>query len=112
MRSATTLGPRDDSARVIVEVLNASGLRGLGRRATQVLREQGYDVVYTANAPEPLVGDSSVVLDRAGRASDAARLATVLGLARVESRPDSSRYVHLTVLLGRSWRPPANALYP
>lgn len=102
----------DDTARVIVEVLNASGVRGLGRRATAVLRERGFDVVYTANAPEPLPGDSSLVLDRMGRSDAAARVAKALGGARIEARPDSSRYVHVTVLLGRAWRPPSDALYP
>jgi hypothetical protein len=102
----------DDTARIVVEVLNASGVRGLGRRATTVLRELGFDVVYTANAPEPLPGDSSLVLDRMGRPDAAARVAKALGGARVDARPDSSRYVHVTVLLGRAWRPPANALYP
>lgn len=100
------------SVRVIVEVLNASGIRGLGRKATAVLRERGFDVVYTANAPDTTRRDSTLVLDRSGRSEDAARVARVLGGARVEARPDSSRYVHVTVLLGGAWRPPANALYP
>jgi len=105
-------GTTTPSTRVIIEVLNASGIRGLGRRATAVLRERGFDVVYTANAPDTTRRDSTLVLDRAGRPEDAARVARALGGARVEARPDSSRYVHMTVLLGGAWRPPANALYP
>jgi hypothetical protein len=102
-----------DSTRVVVEVLNASNVRGLGRRATLFLRDAGYDVVYTANDPaaaEPL--DSSVVIDRSGHPEWAQRLAKALGAAKVETRPDSLRYVDLTVRLGRAWRPPADALYP
>ena len=30
----------------------------------------------------------------------------------VESRPDSSRYLDVTVLIGSSWRPPAQPFYP
>jgi hypothetical protein len=30
----------------------------------------------------------------------------------VESRPDSSRYLDVTVLIGSSWRPPAEPFYP
>lgn len=105
-------GTTTPSTRVIIEVLNASGIRGLGRRATAVLRERGFDVVYTANAPDTTRRDSTLVLDRAGRPEDAARVARALGGARVEARTDSSRYVHVTVLLGGAWRPPANALYP
>ncbi|MDX2183795.1 MAG: LytR C-terminal domain-containing protein [Gemmatimonadaceae bacterium] len=102
-----------DSTRVIVEVLNASQVRGLGRRATLFLRDAGYDVVYTANDPAadtPL--DSSVVIDRTGHPEWAKRVAKALGAATVETRPDSLRYVDLTVRLGRAWRPPANSLYP
>lgn len=100
------------TGRIIVEVLNASGVRGLGRRATAVLRDRGFDVVYTANAPDTTRRDSTLVLDRAGRAAEAAAVAKALGGARVEARPDTSRYVHVTVLLGGTWRPPANTLYP
>ena len=36
----------------------------------------------------------------------------MLGGARIESRPDSSRYVDLTIVLGVGWRPPAQPFYP
>lgn len=104
--------PGPASRRIIVEVLNASGIRGLGRRATAYLRDQGLDVVYTANAPDTLARDSTLVLDRAGDAAAATRVSRVMGNAPVAVRPDSSRYVHVTVLVGRLWRPPADALYP
>lgn len=110
--ASESVGWSPDSGRVIVEVLNASGVRGLGRRATAYLRDRGFDVVLTANAPDTVVRDSSLVLDRIGIPSRAARVAEVLGHAVSETRPDSSRFVHVTVLLGRSWRPPADALYP
>ena len=35
-----------------------------------------------------------------------------LGGARVESHPDSSRYVDVSVLVGAGWRPPAQPFYP
>lgn len=96
--------------RVRVEVLNATRTRGLARRATFVLRAAGFDVVLigTANARQ----DSTVVLDRTGHPGWAARAAKALGGARVETRPDSTFYVDLTVLLGRTWRPPPEPLRP
>jgi hypothetical protein len=96
--------------RVKVQVLNATTTRGLARRATALLRDRGFDVVEMGTAPERL--DSSVVLDRAGNADRARRVAEALGGARVEARPDTSRYLDVTVLIGRSWRPPAQPFYP
>jgi hypothetical protein len=97
-------------ARVRVEVLNATAVRGLARRATSQLRDRGLDVVGVGTASEQR--DSTLVLDRSGHPERAQRVADALGGARVEARPDSSRYLDVTVLLGRAWRPPAHPLYP
>jgi hypothetical protein len=99
-----------DSVRIKVEVLNASTVRGLARRATMHMRDRGFDVVYTGSSDER--HDSSVVLDRSGHPEWAALAAKAIGGARVESRPDSSRYLDLTVLVGATWRAPAEPLYP
>jgi hypothetical protein len=99
-----------DSTRVRVEVLNATTTRGLGRRATRYLRDRGFDVVDVGNAPAPR--ESTLVIDRTGRGDWAAVVAKALGGARVETRPDSSRYLDVTVLLGASWRAPAEPFYP
>lgn len=96
--------------RVRVQVVNATRVRGLARRATHWLRDRGFDVVEMGNAPEQL--DTSLVLDRSGHAEWAQRAARAMGGARIEARPDTSRYLDLTVLVGRSWRAPAEALDP
>lgn len=98
------------NTRVRVQVLNATTLRGLARRATMHLRDRGFDVLEIGTAPEQR--DSTLVLDRSGHPEWAKRVADALGGARVESRPDSSRYLDVTVLLGRSWRAPAQPFYP
>ena len=100
-----------DGVRIKVEVLNASGQRGLARRATFALRDAGFDVVRFANDPgEPR--DSTLVLARSGKEDWANLVARALGGARVESRPDTSRYLDVTVLLGADWRPPTKPFHP
>ena len=96
--------------RVKVQVLNATSTRGLARQATRHLRDRGFDVVEMGNTAE--VRDSTLVLDRSGHPEWARRVADALGGARVETRPDSSRYLDVTVLLGRTWRPSSQALHP
>ena len=96
--------------RIRVEVLNATRVRGLARRATMHLRDRGFDVVNVGTSRE--TRDTTVVLDRSGHADWAALVARALGGARVEQAPDSSRYLDVTVLVGATWRPPAEPFYP
>jgi hypothetical protein len=101
-----------DSVRIKVEVINATATRGLGRLATAWLRDQGFDVVAMGTAPAAERRDSSLVLVRSGRADWGALAAAAMGGARVEARPDSLRYLDLTILVGRVWRSPPQSLYP
>ena len=96
--------------RVRVQVLNATRVRGLGRRAMLYLRDQGFDVVEVGTTT--MLRDTTLVLDRSRHPEWARNVATSLGTARVESRPDSSRYLDVTVLVGSAWRPPAQPFYP
>jgi hypothetical protein len=96
------------SGRVRVEVLNGSGLSGVARDATSLLRDLGLDVVYYGNA-ETFSEDPSVVMDRVGRLEDARKVADALGIRAVLSEPDSNLYVDLTVRLGPEWSPPGGA---
>lgn len=96
--------------RIRVEVVNTTRVRGLARRATLFLRDRGFDVVVVSTGAGAL--DSTLVLDRSGHPEWARLVAAALGGARVESRPDSSRYLDVTVLLGASWRPPPQPFHP
>jgi hypothetical protein len=96
--------------RITVEVLNATKVRGLARRAALTLRDQGFDVVSTGTNRDPF--DSTQVLDRTGHREWAVRAAKAMGGATVLVRPDSSRDVDLTVLIGATWRPPSQPFYP
>lgn len=99
------------SVRVRIQVINTTRTRGLATRATRLLRDHGFDVVEVGTGG-PL-RDTSLVLDRSGHPQWAATVARVLGpAARSESRPDSSHYLDVTVLLGSAWHPPAQPLDP
>lgn len=99
-----------EGIRIKVEVLNATDTRGLARQATFVLRDAGFDVVYFGNSDER--ADTTIVRDRSGHAEWAARARQAMGGARVEARPDSSRFLDLTILVGRNWTPPREPLRP
>lgn len=95
--------------RIKVEVLNATKTKGLARRATLFLRDRGFDVVAIGTAREQR--EASLVIDRSKHPAWAQLIANAIG-ATVTSRPDSSRYVDATVLVGSSWRPPSEPFYP
>jgi hypothetical protein len=97
-------------ARIRVQVLNTTRARGLARRATRLLRDQGFDVVEMGTTSPTI--DTTLVLDRSGHPDWAAAAAKVIQPSRAVARPDSSRYLDVTVLLGRTWRPPAQPLDP
>lgn len=99
-----------DSVRIRVEVINTTTQRGLGRRAMFFLRDQGFDVVRYASGSAPR--DSTQVIDRSGHREWADLVAKALGVARVVVEIDSTRYLDVSVLLGRDWRPPAKPFYP
>lgn len=101
-----------DSVRIKVEVINATSTRRLATLATAWLRDQGFDVVSIGTASEKERRDSTLVLDRSGHPEWAAMAARAMGGARVEARPDSLRYLDVTVFVGRLWRPPPQSLYP
>jgi len=96
--------------RVRVEVLNATHIHGLARRATEYLRDRGFDVVASGTVKEQR--DSTLIIDRTNHPVWAGRVARAFNGARVQLAPDSSRYVDITVLLGATWRPPAEPFYP
>ena len=96
--------------RVRVQVLNGTKTRGLARRATLLLRDRGFDVVEMGTVKS--TRDTTIVIDLSGHPDWAQRVARALGTARVETRADSSRYLDIAVVIGSSWRPPAEALHP
>jgi hypothetical protein len=99
-----------EGARVRVEVINSTKTRGLARRATMFLRDRGFDVVGLGTTADP--HDTTVVIDASGHPDWANRVARAFAPARVDARPDTSRYLDIVVVVGSTWRPPAQPLDP
>lgn len=93
-----------DGERIVVEVLNGAGRRGLARAATRVLREAGFDVVYFGNVTRTVAVSEAVA--RRGDSALAARVARALGATRVRVATDTLLRVDVTVFLGADYRPP------
>lgn len=98
-----------DSTHITVEVINTTTIRGLGHKATTYLRDRGFDVVYISTSREHRT--QTLVLDRSGHPAWAAIVAKAMR-ARSEARPDTTRYLDATVLLGSDWTPPQSPFYP
>lgn len=106
----TTSAPQGQ--RVLVEVLNSSGIIGLAKRATFLLRDRGFDVVGFGNDPKGR-RNQTVIIDYTNKPEAADRLARVLGGAKIERGKDSlERGLDLTVKLGSGYKPPVEAFHP
>jgi hypothetical protein len=98
-----------EGVRIKVEVLNATRTKGLARKATLYLRDRGFDVVGSGNVAEQRA--TTIVYDRSNHPDWARLVGRAMG-APSTSRPDSSRYLDVSVLIGADWRPPALPFHP
>jgi hypothetical protein len=99
-----------EGVRIRVQVLNTTKTRGLAGRATRLLRDRGFDVVELGTVGPTM--DTTLVLDLSGHPAWADAVAKVMAPAHTRARRDSSRYLDVAVLVGSSWRPPAEPLDP
>jgi len=105
----TTIGHAPDGVRIKVEVLNASTNRGAARRATLLLRARGYDVVAMGTTRQTQA--ATLVLDRSHH-PEWAELISKAVVGKAVERPDTSRYLDATVVLGSDWTAPPMPLHP
>lgn len=97
--------------RIQVRVINATGTRGLARRATMLLRDFGYDVVdFDTDSRRKRA--TTLVQVHTGKTEVGERITRVLGTGEALPAVDSLRYLDFTVLIGDDWKPPSQPLRP
>jgi len=97
---------------VRVRVLNSTDINGLAKRATAILRDQGFDVVEYEGEKRKTPRAFTLVQTHTGHADWGDRIVRVLGKGTIEMKPDTSRYVDVTVLLGLDWKGPTQPFRP
>jgi hypothetical protein len=105
----TTVGHAPAGVRIKVEVLNASKNHGAARRATLLLRDRGYDVVAMGTTRQTQA--ATLVLDRSHHPEWTQLISQAVAGKPVE-RPDTSRYLDATVVLGSDWTSPPMPFHP
>lgn len=92
--------PPPRKAPITVEVLNASGQRGIAYDVTKFLRSRGADVVHYGNIAGPAAVSETIVFDRTGRFEDAEWVRDRLGCpAAAVSQVSAKSLVDVTVVL-------------
>ncbi|MBC8086873.1 MAG: LytR C-terminal domain-containing protein [Phycisphaerae bacterium] len=107
-----TLARAPKGVRIRVRVVNSTGINGLAKRATSILRDHGFDVVEYGSESRKAPRASTVVQTRAGQANWGDRIVRVLGKGALEQAADTSHLVDVTVLLGLDWKAPAQPFRP
>ncbi len=95
---------RTASEKIIqLNILNASGSRGLAATMTDYLRARGFDVVEFGNYDTLL--DRSIVIDRVDDSASTARVAYSIGIADTLCRRevDSTLYLRCTIIIGKDY---------
>lgn len=87
-----------------VEVRNGAGIDNLATKATEYLRDQGFDVVDTGNYSTFDV-KRSMVIDRIGNMEAARRVAETLGIPSDRVRQEIRRqyYLDASVVIGHDY---------
>lgn len=91
---------RIDKGSIKIEVLNGCGEKGLARKITEYLREEGFDVVEFGNADEPYL--KTVVIDKRDKGMKLAKVvADALGSPVLLDDVDSCSIYDVVVILGK-----------
>ena len=87
-----------------MEVLNGNGVPGVAAKYTEFLRGKGFDVQNTDNAPN-FSYQNTLIINRSDNRKKAIAVAHALKLdtSRVETDPEPSLQLDVTVILGKDY---------
>jgi len=90
---------------VWVEILNGNGVSGIASKFTEYLRDAGFDVQRTENA-DRFNYEHTMVIDRSKNPEKAQAVAKALNIDSqyVQSEPNKSLHLDVTVILGKDYR--------
>ena len=91
----------DSENRIVVEVLNGTGVNGLARVGTRVLRQAGIDVVSFGSGAKV---DSTTIIVRRGDRARGEAVRKAMGVGRIREQRDTTRHVDVSVILGPDFR--------
>ncbi len=101
----------NDERPLVVEVLNASGIKGLALRVTQYLREQNakgllrIDVIQYDNYPS--VQDESFIVDYSGKQVQVSQASQALGIrGEIRSEKSTTAICDTRIVLGKDFKMP------
>lgn len=87
-----------------IEILNGNGVSGVAAQYTEFLREKGFDVQRTDNAPN-FQYQNTLVIDRSDNHAKALAVAQALEIdtSQVRTEVDESLQLDVTVILGKDY---------
>jgi calcineurin-like phosphoesterase len=96
---------RPTSALTVIEVLNGSGVSGLGQKFTNYLRQNGYDVIATGNADRSNYEHTHLIARTEGSAKIRdVNTTMMLEADKLYQDMDSTLHVDLTLIIGRDYQ--------
>lgn len=89
--------------KIRIEVINASGVPGLAKKVTFLLREDGFDVVYFTHVAETL--NKSVIVERSDSSfSHAKHLSKWLGVPEITLEWDYDKISDCALVIGTDYQ--------
>lgn len=87
-----------------VNILNATGQKGLANKVRIYLRDRGFDVVELDNSKE--LYKKSIILDRVGDKIASHKLSYALGIkdSLINTQIDSNLYLKATIIIGKDYQ--------
>jgi calcineurin-like phosphoesterase len=96
---------RPATASTVIEVLNGSGVAGLGQKFTNFLRQNGYDVIATGNADRSDYESTHLIARTEGNGKiQNVNMALMLEADKLYQAIDSTLQVDLTLIIGRDYQ--------